>query len=153
MPPIDVPFEKYQSLKDKAKEIADILRNLNRNVVVIARATPDDLCATGILLKCLHNLDVGAHSLFVDETTNLEKKIKNFDYSAYIFIGYKIEDIPELVIKEEKNIIVIVNQELVFSKEMERRKEDVSYLNLEELKIPLGSVSNAGLVYFISANI
>ena len=153
MPPIDIPFEKYQSLKDKAKEIADILQNLNRNVVVIARATPDDLCATGILLKCLRNLDIGAHSLFVDKTTRLEKKIKNFDYSAYIFIGYKIEDIPELVIKEEKNIIVIVNQELVFSKEMERRKEDVSYLNLEELEIPLGSVSNAGLVYFISANI
>ncbi|NPD87250.1 MAG: DHH family phosphoesterase [Asgard group archaeon] len=153
MPPIDIPFEKYQSLKDKAKEIADIIKNLNRNIVVIARGTPDDLCATGILLKCLRNLDVGAHSLFMNEVTDLEKKIKNFDYSAYFFIGYNIEDIPDLVFKEEKNIIVVVNQELIFSKEMERRKEDVTYLNLEDSEIPLGSVSNAGLVYFVSANI
>jgi RecJ-like exonuclease len=153
MSPIDIPFEKYQSLKNKANEIADIIENLNRNVVIIAKGTPDDLCATGILLYCLRNWEIGAHSLFVDEGTKLERKIKNFDYSAYFFIGFSIEDIPDSVIKEEKNIIVIINHDLTFSKETERMKEDVNYLNLEDLQIPLGSVSNAGLAYFISANI
>jgi RecJ-like exonuclease len=151
MEPIDIPFEKYQALKDKAKEIADIIKNLNRNAIIVSKETPDGLCASGILLNCLHEMDIGTHSLFVNEKKKLEKKIKEFDYTVYFFIGYNIQEIPDSVMKEEKNIVITLNQELVFSKETEKRKEDISYLNLQDSKIPLDSVSNAGLVYFVSA--
>jgi hypothetical protein len=153
MAPIDIPFEKYQLLKDKAKTIADIIKNLNRNTAIIVKGTPDNLCATGILLMCLRKLDIGAHTIFASDTSKLEKKTKSLDYTAYFFIGFDIANIPSSITRKEKNINIVINQELTFPKGMEKRKEDISYLDLKEMEIPPESISNSGLVYFISTNL
>ena len=153
MASMNIPFEKYQELKDRTIKIADIIKNLNRNAAIIVKGTSDNLCAAGILLRCLHKLDIGAHTIFMQETSKFEKKIKNLEYSAYFFIGCDIADIPSSIIKEEKNITIVINQELTFPKGMEKRKEDISYLDLEEIDIPPESISNAGIAYFISTNL
>ena len=66
----DIPIEKIRLLKSRAKEILDVIKNANNNVLLVAFGNPDNLCAAGILMLSLQQLNIGSHAIFLDNNRN-----------------------------------------------------------------------------------
>jgi len=147
----EVPFEKYQLLKNKVKEFVEKIEELKQNVIIMAKGNPDGICASGILIKCLKKLDLGSHVFFTNEITKIQTRTAKFSYTTFFFIGFQLADIPLIILEAEENSVFLVNNELETLKEKEKAR--INTLGLEEFKIPTNSVSNAGIIYFLAAEI
>ncbi|MHA2358160.1 MAG: hypothetical protein ACXABK_05280, partial [Candidatus Heimdallarchaeaceae archaeon] len=117
------------------------------------KGNPDGIAASGILMRCLKNLELGSHAFFTNDTSNIQSRVKKFSYTTFFFIGFQLVDIPTLITEDGENSIFLVNNELNLFKEREKIKARINLFGLVEFKIPKNSVSNAGLVYFIAAEI
>ena len=147
---LEIPIEKIRLLKAKAKEILDIIKITRNNVLFIAIGNPDNLCATGIFMLSLKQLNIGSHTIFLDEKKNLEKRLKKFDYSTLIFIGLQSSDLPKYITEKEDTNIIIINHELTPKEEKKTNEERFKILSLGQFKIPTEAVSNAGLAYYFA---
>ena len=147
----EITFEKYKSIKENAEEVANYLTELEDNILVITQGNPDDLCATGILMKCLQEIKIGCHTIVSDNTINLMKKIKKLNYSNMIFVGIHTDDIPSNVLKEKN--VYIINHKLNLKEKRKKISENVKILSLEEINLPEKVISNAGLTYFIASGL
>ena len=138
-------------LKKKAKKIAQLLVDSEDNVVIVALETPDNLCATGILLQNFKELKIGAQVIYAKEKVHIEKRIKKLDCQTLVFIGLSLREIPLNILKDSDKKRVIIHHELS-KKELEKiSKENIEELSLKGIDLPTNTVSNAGLCYFVSA--
>ena len=151
MSSIKITFEKYKSIKQSAESIAKDLAELEENMLIITQGNPDDLCAAGILMKCLHEIKLGSHTIIGDNTSTLAKKIKKFNYSNMLFIGFHINDIPSEILKGKS--VYVINHKLILKEKQKKIDENVKILSLEEIDLPEEVISNAGLTYFIAAGL
>ncbi len=143
-------FDKYRVLKEKAKKIAQLLVDSEENIIIVTLKDPDNLCATGILLRNLKEQKIGSHVLYAKEKTHIEKRIKKLDYRTIIFIGLSLSEIPLDILKDNDKKRVIIHHELT-KKELEKiSKENIEELSLKGIGLPINTVSNAGLCYFLS---
>ena len=150
MDSLDIPIEKIRLLKSEAKEILDIIKNANSNVLLVAFANPDNLCSAGIFMLSLQQLNIGSHAIFLDSNRNLEKRLKKFDYSTYIFIGLQISDLPKYIIEKEDTNIILINHEMSPKEEKRTNVERFKILSLGQFDVPIEAISNAGLAYYFA---
>ncbi len=153
MSSMEVPFEKIQSLKDEAGKISELIKGLEENLVIIYKANPDNLCAVGILVSCLREIGLGCHSISIDNSSDLEKRIKKINYSTHVFVGFQIKELPSNFLKDDSKKIILVNHKLSIDKRLKIPWETILSLSLKELEIPLDALSNSGLAYFIAEGI
>ena len=153
MSSIEVPFDKIQSLKGEASKISELLKDLEENLVIIYRVNPDNLCATGILISCLREIGLGCHSISIDNSSDLEERLKKINYSTHIFIGFQIKELPSKFFKDETKRIIFVDHKFSIDKRLKIPWESILTLSLKELEIPVNALSNAGLAYFIAEGI
>ncbi len=147
----DVLFDKYRVLKKKAKKIAQLLVDSEDNIIIVTLKSPDNLCATGILLRNLKEQKIGSHIIYTKEKVHTEKRIKKLDYRTIVFIGLSLSEIPFDILKDSNKKRVIIHHELT-KKELEKiSKENIEELSLKGIDLPTNTISNAGLCYFISA--
>ncbi|MCE7739701.1 MAG: hypothetical protein KAU62_15110 [Candidatus Heimdallarchaeota archaeon] len=150
MSSIEVPYEKIQDLKDEAGKISELLKGLEENLVIICKVNPDNLCASGILVSCLREIDLGCHIIFIDNNSDLDERIKKINYLTYIFIGFQIKELPSKLLKDEAKNIIIIGNKITIDKRLKLSWDTILTLSLEELEIPVMALSNAGLAYFIA---
>jgi len=147
----EITFEKYKSIKENAEKVANYLTEIEDNIVIITQANPDDLCAAGILMKCLHEINVGCHTIILDSTTSLTQKIEKLNYLNMFFIGFHTDDIPSEILKEKN--VCLINHKLNLKEKLKKIDENLKILSLEEIDLPEEVISNAGLTYFIAAGL
>ncbi len=147
---LDIPIEKIRLLKTKAKENLDILIKANKNVLIVALGNPDNLCAAGILMLSLQQQDIGSHAVFLESNRHLEKRLKKFEYSSFVFIGLQITDLPKNITEREEAKIILVNHEISSKDEKKIKEENINLLSLEQFKIPTEAISNSGLAYYFA---
>ncbi|MFW9852288.1 MAG: hypothetical protein ACFFDS_05070, partial [Candidatus Thorarchaeota archaeon] len=147
----EITFEKYKSIKENAENMANDLVALEENILIITQGNPDDLCAAGTLMKCLHEIKLGSHTVILDNISTLSKRIKKLNYSSILFIGIHIDDIPSDILKE-KNVYVI-NHQLCLKEKRKKLDENIKILSLEEIDLPEEAISNAGLTYFVASGL
>jgi len=150
MSSIEVPFDKIQDLKDEAGKISELLKGLEENLVIICRANPDNLCASGILVSCLREIGLGCHIIFIDNNSDLDERIKKINYLTYIFIGFQVKELPSKLLKDEAKNIIIIGNKFTIDKRLKLPWDTILTLSLKELEIPVIALSNAGLAYFIA---
>jgi hypothetical protein len=144
-------YDKYLLLKKKAKKIAQLLVNSEDNVIIVTLESPDNLCATGILLQNLKEHKIGSQVIYAKEKAYIEKRIKKLEYQTIVFIGLSLRKIPPNIFKDSDKKKVIIHHELS-KKELEKiSNENIEELSLKGIDLPTNTVSNAGLCYFISA--
>ncbi len=148
----EVPFEKYSKLKEESAKIAEFLRNSEDNIVIIAKAHPDNIGATGILISCLRKLDMGCHAILTDNSANIEDRIKNFNYSTFIFIGYESKELPNKLMKDEEKNIILINHDFILDKRIKIPWEDIQILSLKSFDLSSNLLSNSGLAYLIASS-
>jgi hypothetical protein len=147
----EITFEKYKSIKENAENVANDLAELEENILIITQGNPDDLCAAGILMKCLHEIKLGSHTIISKNASTLTKKVKKLTYSNMLFIGIDIDDIPSDILKEKK--VYVINHKLSLKEKRKKIGENVKILSLEEIDLPEEVISNAGLTYFIASGL
>ena len=150
MASLDIPIERIRLLKAKAKEILDFIINADNSVLFITLGNPDNLCATGILMLTLRQQNIGSHAVFLDNTRNLEKRLKKFDYSTFFFIGLHISDLPKSIIEKESAKIILINHEMSSKAEIKIKETNVNTLSLDMFDIPVEALSNSGLAYYFA---
>ncbi|MHA1417610.1 MAG: hypothetical protein ACTSVO_08870 [Candidatus Heimdallarchaeaceae archaeon] len=147
----DKHFKKIQVLREKAKKIAQLLVDSEDRVIIVTLESPDNLCATGILLRSLKEQKIGAHIIYAKEKVHIKKRIKKLDCQTMVFIGLSLNRIPLDILKDNDKKKIIIHHELN-KKELEKiSNENLEELSLKGIDLPTNTVSNAGLCYFISA--
>ena len=147
---LDIPIEKIRLIKSKAKEILDIIKSTNKNVLIVSFGNPDNLCSVGILMQSLKQLNIGSHAMFLDNNRNLEKRLKRFEYSTFIFIGLQISDLPKYITEKEEINIILINHEMSPKEEKKINEERFKILSLVQFEIPIEAISNSGLAYYFA---
>ncbi len=150
MDSIEIPIENIRLIKAKAKEILNLIVEAKNNVVIVSLGNPDNLCATGILMKSFQQLSIGSHAIIAESGKNLNKRLRNFEYTSLFFIGFQINDIPKPIIEDKDARIVFINHEIIFKEENDNLIDRIHTLTLNQFDLPVSAISNSGLAYYIA---
>lgn len=147
----EFPFDNYSKLKEKSVEVSDLLAKSEKTIAIVAKAHPDNISATGIILSCLRKLEKGSHAIILDYLEDIEKRIKNTDYSIFIFIGFEIKELPEKILKDESKQIIIIEHKFKIDKRVKIPWERLHILSLDSFELATNLLSNSGLAYLIAS--
>ena len=147
----EFPYDNYAKLKEEAVKVAEFLINNKKSVAIIAKAHPDNISATGIILSCLRNQEIGCHAIITNNAENVEERIEKTNYSIYFFIGYDFKDIPQKLLKDENKKTIIIEHDFTLDKRIKLPWENIIVLSLKSFELSGNLLANSGIAYLIAS--
>ncbi|MHA1198355.1 MAG: hypothetical protein ACTSQF_03290 [Candidatus Heimdallarchaeaceae archaeon] len=144
-------FENYSKLKEESVKVADFLNKNEKTVAIIAKAHPDNISATGIIISCLRKLETGSHAIIISNFENIEDRVKKTNYATYIFIGFEANELPNKLMKDEKKKFIIIDHNFTVDKRMKIPWESLQILSLKSFDLTSNLLANSGIAYLIAS--
>ncbi|MCE7742492.1 MAG: hypothetical protein GOP50_08515 [Candidatus Heimdallarchaeota archaeon] len=146
-------FENYSKLKEESVKVAEFLKKNEKTVAIIAKAHPDNISASGIIISCLRKLETGSHTIIISNFENIEDRVKKTNYSIYVFIGFEAKELPNKLLKDENKNIVLIEHSFTIDKRIKIPWENIQILSLKSFELAGNLLSNSGIAYLIASGL